>query len=364
MLLSSLSVKNFRKHISSNFQFAEGLNYIVGQNSVGKTSILEAIHYLCSSKSMFAKDSEVVNFNAGEFEIEGFFKNKNNHKVRVFFNNSENKKYFLLNGKQISKSSEIIGKFPLVTLTPDDHQITQGAPADRRKFFDSVISQASKTYLDILIDYNKILKQRSLILNQLSEKITPSLLDELDSWTENLIIKGSQIINYRKKFIKDFNNYLIEAYKQIMSSEEIPAIKYITVSDEPEFDEKSVMENLLKKNRALEIKRNMNLFGPHRDDYLFEINGINLKKYGSQGQNKTFQITLRFAEFFYLKEFANEVPIFLLDDVFSELDAFRATKVSEFLKQVGQAFITLTDFSNLGFLSKSDNDKIIYLTSN
>jgi DNA replication and repair protein RecF len=362
MLLSSLSVTNFRKHISSNFQFAEGLNYIVGQNSIGKTSILEAIHYLCSSKSMFAKDNEVVTFNEKQFEVEGVFQNKNINKVRVFFNNSENKKYFLLNGKQVHKSSDIVGKFPVVTLTPEDHQITQGSPADRRKFFDSVFSQASKTYLDFLIDYNKILKHRTVILNQLSERITPSLLEELDSWTENLVTKGSQIIKYRKKFIKDFNNYLVESYAQIMDSNEIPSIRYLTITEEQDFDERKVLEDLLKKNRQLEIKRNINLFGPHRDDFLFEINGINLKKFGSQGQNKTFQITLRFAEFFYLKEFTDEVPIFLLDDVFSELDAFRAGRVSEFLKKVGQAFITLTDFSNMSFLSKSDKDRIINLS--
>lgn len=364
MLLSSLSVTNFRKHISSNFQFAEGLNYIVGQNSIGKTSILEAIHYLCSSKSIFAKDREVVTFNEKHFEIEGVFQNKNINRVRVFFNSAENKKYFLLNGKQVHKSSEIVGKFPVVTLTPEDYQITQGSPADRRKFFDSVFAQASKTYLDFLIDYNKILKHRSVILNLLSEKITPSLLEELDSWTENLIDKGAQIIKYRKKFIETFNNYLIDSYAQIMNSGEIPSIKYITISEEPDFDPKTVLEILLKKNRQLEIRRNLNLFGPHRDEFLLEINGINLKKFGSQGQNKTFQINLRFAEFFYLKEFTDEIPIFLLDDVFSELDTMRATKVSEFLKKVGQAFITLTDFSNMSFLSKSDKDRIIKLSVN
>ncbi len=364
MLLSSLSVTNFRKHISSNFQFAEGLNYIIGQNCIGKTSILEAIHYLCSSKSMFAKDSEVVNFNEKHFEIEGTFQNKNVNKVRVFFNTSENKKYFLLNGKQVHKSSELVGKFPVVTLTPEEHKITQGSPADRRKFFDFVFSQASKTYLDFLIDYNKILKHRAVILNQLSERVTPSLMEELDSWTENLIDKGSQIIKYRKKFIETFNNYVIDSYAQIMNSDEIPSIKYLTISDEPEFDERAVLENLLKKNIQLEIRRNVNLFGPHRDDFLFEINGINLKKFGSQGQNKTFQIILRFAEFFYLKEFTDEIPIFLLDDVFSELDANRAGRVSEFLKKVGQAFITLTDFSNMSFLSVTDKDRIIKLSVN
>jgi DNA replication and repair protein RecF len=362
MHLSLLFINNFRKHINSSFHFSEGLNYIVGKNSVGKTSVLEAIHYLCSTKSMFAKDTEVVNFNAEQFTVEGTFQNKNINKVRVFFNSLENKKYFLLNGKQIHKSSEIVGKFPVVTLTPEDHQITQGSPSDRRKFFDFVFSQASKTYLDFLIDYNRILKQRSVVLSQLYERKTPSLLDELDSWTENLVDKGSQIINYRKKFLKSFNLHLIEAFQQIMGADEVPSIRYQTISNDDEFDEKSVLEKLLKDNRHLEISRNMNLFGPHRDDFLFEINGINLKKYGSQGQNKTFQISLKFAEFFYLKEFNEETPIFLLDDVFGELDSSRSQKVSQFLKKLGQAFITLTDLSNLSFLTKSDSDLVISLS--
>jgi DNA replication and repair protein RecF len=147
-----------------------------------------------------------------------------------------------------------------------------------------------------------------------------------------------------------------------MGSDEIPTIKYITISDNEEFDEKKVLHDLLTKNRQLEIRRNTNLFGPHRDDFQFEINGINLKKFGSQGQNKTFQITLRFAEFFYLKEFNGETPIFLLDDVFSELDTHRASMVSKFLNKVGQAFVTVTDFSNLAFLSKSQDDLVITLT--
>jgi DNA replication and repair protein RecF len=364
MLLSSLVLTNFRKHTNSNFRFSSGLNYIVGKNSVGKTSILEAIYYLCSGRSIFAKDNEIVSFDKNHFEIEGIFNNKIENKVRVFFKADENKKYYLLNGKQVIKSSEIIGKFPLVTLTPEDHQITQGSPADRRKFFDSVIAQASKTYLDLLLDYNKILKHRAVILNHLFERATPTLIDELESWTENLINCGSQIIRFRKNFIKDFNLYLIESYKSIMDSNEIPVIKYLTVSQENDFDEKDEMKKLLEKNRQLEINRKLNLIGPHRDDYLFEINNINLRKFGSQGQNKTFQITLKFAEFFYLKEITNDVPIFLMDDVFGELDSFRANRVSKFLKNLGQAFLTLTDFSNLNFLSKSENDLIINLPIN
>ncbi|MCS7054041.1 MAG: DNA replication and repair protein RecF [Ignavibacterium sp.] len=361
MFLSSLSVSNFRKHINASFQFSEGLNYIVGQNSVGKTSVLEAIHYLCSTKSLFAKDSEVVSFNADNFTVEGMFRNKNVNKVRVYFSILENKKYFILNGKQINKSSEIIGKFPFVTLTPDDHKITLGTPSDRRKFFDSVFSQANKTYLDYLIDYNKILKHRAVILTQLSERKTPSLLDELDSWTENLVDKGSQIIKYRKKFLEDFNSYLLNSYIEIMGEKEIPSIRYQTISNEKVFDEKTVLKKLINENQHQEIIRNTNLFGPHRDDFVFEINGINLKKFGSQGQNKTFQISLKFAEFFYLKEFNEETPIFLLDDVFGELDSFRSKKVSEYLQKVGQAFITLTDLSNMSFLSKSNSDLIINL---
>lgn len=363
MILSLMELRNFRKHISTNLRFSEGLNYIVGGNGIGKTTLLEAIYLMCSTKSFYAKDVEMLNFNAKEFEVKGLFNGFTSEKVRVYYNSVESKKYYFLNDKLISKSSDVIGKFPVVTLTPDDHSITQGAPSERRKFVDSVISQASQTYLKILIDYNKTLKQRAVVLSKLSERIIPSLLDELDAWTENLINNGAEIILHRKNFIKSFNEYLKSSYFKIMGNDEQPEIKYQTIDVEDGEKIKTRLIELFKQNKETEIRRGTNLIGPHRDDFIFEINGINLKTFGSQGQNKTFQTALRFSEFFYLKDITNNTPIFLLDDVFGELDTYRASKVSEYLKEVGQAFITLTDFANFKYLSKAESDFMIKLNN-
>uniref|UniRef100_A0A7V2ZMF0 DNA replication and repair protein RecF n=1 Tax=Ignavibacterium album TaxID=591197 RepID=A0A7V2ZMF0_9BACT len=361
MILSLMELRNFRKHINTNLRFSEGLNYIVGGNGIGKTSVLEAIYLMCSTKSFYAKDSEMLNFNAAEFEVKGIFNGIISDKVRVYYTTADSRKYYFLNDKLITKSSDVIGKFPVVTLTPDDHSITQGAPAERRRFVDSVISQASKTYLKFLIDYNKTLKHRAVVLSKLSEKVIPSLLDELDAWTENLINNGAEIISHRKNFIRSFNEYLKQSYFKIMGGQEVPEIKYQTIDLEDGENIKDKIDLLIRKQRETEIRRGTNLIGPHRDDFIFEINGINLKTFGSQGQNKTFQTVLRFAEFFYLKDITGNTPIFLLDDVFGELDAFRASKVSEYLKEVGQAFITLTDFANFKYLSKAQSDVIIKL---
>lgn len=361
MILSSLELKNFRKHINTNFKFSEGLNYIVGGNGVGKTTILEAIFMLCTTKSFYAKDNDIVNFNASEFEVNGLFRGHSTDKVRIYFNSVEGKKYYFLNEKQINRSADVIGKFPVVKLTPEDHSITQGSPSERRKFVDSVISQASKAYLKTLIDYNKTLRHRSVVLSRLSERIIPSLLDELDAWTENLVSNGSEIVEHRKNFVEIFNDYIKESYFRIMGNEEIPAIKYQTFISEDFVNIKEQMSEQTKQLKESEIKRGINLIGPHRDDFIFEINGINVKTFGSQGQNKTFQTVLRFAEFFYLKDITGNKPLFLLDDVFGELDAFRAGKVSDYLKEVGQAFITLTDFANFKYLRREESDLVIKL---
>lgn len=361
MILSLMELRNFRKHINTNLNFSEGLNYIVGGNGIGKTTILEAIYLLCSTKSFYARDNEVLNFNSTDFEVKGIFSGITTDKVRVYYNSQDGKKYYFLNDKIISRAADVIGKFPVVTLTPDDHSITQGAPSERRRFVDSVISQASKTYLKLLIDYNKTIKHRAVVLSKLSERLTPSLLDELDAWTENLINNGAEIIIHRKNFIEKFNEYIKHSYYKIMGTEEIPLIRYHTIDFNSSEGVKAALKKLLEEQKENEIRRGSNLIGPHRDDFIFEINGINLKTFGSQGQNKTFQTVLRFAEFFYLKDITGNTPIFLLDDVFGELDAFRAAKVSEYLKEVGQAFITLTDFANFNYLSKAESDLIIKL---
>lgn len=362
MILTSVGLLNFRSHKKTFINFNKGLNYIIGGNGTGKTSILESIYYLCTTKSNISRtDSEATRFEQEQFEIKGNFKNIIEDNVRLLYSIRENKKQYFLNEKLISKTAEVIGKFPIVILTPDDHSITQGAPADRRKLIDSIISQASSTYLFNLIDYNKTLKQRSSLLNNLKEN--KSLIDytELDTWTERLVKTGTEIILKRKKFIRDYRSYLQDSYFMIMQEKEIPEINYSYLDNHSGEDIEDQFNHLLRSRRDEELKRGSNLVGPHRDDYIFSINNINLKMFGSQGQNKTFQTALRFAEFFYLKDITQKAPIYLLDDVFGELDKHRSIKISEYLRSVGQAFITLTDFSNFSFLSRDKNDLMIKL---
>lgn len=360
MILNFLELTNFRLHRHTIINFSNQLNYIVGGNGQGKTSLLEAIYYLCTSKNLNqSKDQEVVSFDNEYFNIKGKFSDISDNDVEVVYSTEENKKMLNINKKSIKGATGLIGRFPVVTLTPADHSITMGAPADRRKFVDSVISQASNTYLKILIDYNKTLRQRSALLYQIRESNDPQLLDQLETWTDTLIELGIELIEHRKKFIDSYAEYIKNSYNKIMETIEIPSIEYQFLNKNKSSDTREKYRDELEKVKKLEIIRAKNLVGPHRDEYLFKINDLELRKYGSQGQHKTFQIALRFGEFYYLKDIMGKTPIFLMDDVFGELDANRANKISDYMKQIGQAFITLTDFANFEYLSKSGNDKII-----
>jgi len=329
----------------------------MGGNGQGKTTILEAIYYLCTSKNFTLYDLETLNFYNDFFQIDGNFKGVTENKVKVLFSKEEGRKNYFVNSKQVNRTSEIIGKFPIVILTPSDHNITQGTPGDRRKFFDSIISQASQTYLQTLLDYNKTSRQRSSLLNQIKETGNRGLVEELGAWTEKLIITGTEIIKSRIKFLAEFQEYLNKSYNDIMNEYEEPAIEYEYLDKKKEMvDIEQSFRQIITTSLEDEIRRGTNLFGPHRDEYKFKLNNIDLRKYGSQGQHKTFQVMLRFAEYFYLKEKLGNNPIFLMDDVFGELDAYRAGKISEHLENLGQTFITITDFTNLSYLKKSASD--------
>ncbi|HVO74697.1 MAG TPA: DNA replication and repair protein RecF [Ignavibacteriaceae bacterium] len=372
MILSSINLKNFRSHKEIQLKFSGSLNYIVGGNGQGKTSILEAIYYLCTTRSNSSKsDSEVVRFNENEFEITGFFFSNagTGSEARVFYSLSDNKKFYFQNNKHINRAADVIGKYPVVLLTPADHSITQGSPGDRRKFVDSVISQASDAYLKNLLDYNRTLRHRSSLLAGIKENRSSSSIEELEAWSEKLVKTGSELIRSRIKFVNEFDEYISVSYKRIMEDAEIPKLEYTYLASDSAGDNLYESRNIeelfsetLAGKRDEEIRRGINLVGPHRDDFIFEINGLNLRMFGSQGQHKTFQVILRFAEFFYLKEITGKAPIFLLDDVFGELDASRSMKISGYLREVGQAFITITDFANFSFLLKTDEDTIIKLS--
>jgi DNA replication and repair protein RecF len=364
MVLNQIELQNFRLHKNTSLEFSDKLNLIIGGNGQGKTTILEAIYYLCTTKNLnLASESDVVAFGENYFDAKGKFSDLTENNTRIFYDTLKNKKNFFLDDKPVSNSSNIIGKFPIVTLIQSDHAITQGAPSERRRFVDSVISQASHTYLELLLDYNKVLRQRSSLLSQIKETRDKTLMEQLDPWTDSLISSGAEIIKHRINFIKEFNLYLHEAYNHIIEGSEEPLIEYDSLA---ELTEENATEEFRKEINAVredELRRATNLVGPHRDDFVFSINGLELKRFGSQGQHKTFQIALRFGQFFFIKEKLCKAPIFLMDDVFGELDSYRAGKISEYLSEIGQAFITMTDLTKTEGLNKSA-EKFLFRVEN
>jgi DNA replication and repair protein RecF len=360
MVLKQIELLNFRLHRNTSLNFSDRLNLFIGGNGQGKTTVLEAIYYLSTTKNLnLASEVDVVTFGQDNFDIKGKFIETTENYSRLLYDIQKNKKTFFLNEKQIFKSSEVIGRFPIVALLQSDHAITLGAPVERRRFTDSVISQASHTYLDILLEYNRTLKQRANLLAKIKENNGSNLFDQLEAWTEALIVAGAELTRQRINFVGEFNGYLKESYKRIIDFAEEPAIEYETVQEINLENIEQCFRNELVARREEELRRGANLVGPHRDDFLFSIGGLPLRRFGSQGQHKTFQIALRFAQFFYMKEKLARTPIFLMDDVFGELDAYRAGKISAYLSEIGQAFITMTDFGKMEELNLSKESTVI-----
>ncbi len=360
MVLKKIELLNFRLHKHTSLNFSEKINLIVGGNGQGKTSILESIYYLCTTKNLnLASESDVIMFGEQFFDIKGEFVDKTTNLARIFYDLEKNKKNFFIDGKQIIKNAEIIGKLPIVSLTQGDQAITHGSPADRRRFIDSVISQTSHAYLEILLEYNKTLRQRTALLSQIKEFRNQNLFDQLEAWTEALIISGAEIIKQRISFVKNFQSYLSQAYKNIVVDFEEPKIVYSTIIEEETTNIPQKFLEELRYRREDELRRGVNLVGPHRDDFIFSINGLELKRFGSQGEHKTFQIALRFAQFFYIKDKLGKTPIFLMDDIFGELDSYRAGRISKYLPLIGQAFITMTDLTRIEELNLTDESTLI-----
>ena len=346
MVLKQIDLQNFRLHKNTSLEFSDKLNLIIGGNGQGKTSILEAIYYLCTTKNLnLAAENDVVTFGENCFDARGKFSDLADSTTRIYFDAVKNKKSFFVDDKQIFSSASVIGKFPIVSLIQADHAVTLGAPSNRRRFVDSVISQASHAYLEMILDYGKTLRQRSSLLAQIKESRNRNLYDQLDAWTDSLITSGSEIIKHRMQFVNEFNLYLHEAYNNIIENKEEPLINYTPLHEVTEDNIAEKFREEINAAREDELRRAVNLVGPHRDDFIFSINDLELKRFGSQGQHKTFQIALRFAQFFFIKEKLGKTPLFLMDDVFGELDTYRAGRISEYLSKIGQAFITLTDLT-------------------
>ncbi len=346
MILTNARLTNFRNHEDTQFEFASAMNVFLGDNGMGKTNILEAISFLCLTKSFYAgTDTISLQKEKNFFEVSGEFLAENNHnsRVRVAYDETAREKKFFINNGEIEKFSSVIGQFPVVILSPENNTITFGAPSERRKFADLIISQSSKIYAEDMLEFKRVLRQRNKILSEADGKPKDALLEP---WTEMLASFGAKITAKRIQFTQEFIPYIEQTYAQIADNTEIPKMEYapgIEIDEAMRVD--AIRQILLKKlhrKKNDEYRLRSSLAGPHKDEFVFSLNGLHLKQYASQGQHKTFLIALKVAEFFYLKERCNENPVFLLDDVFSELDEERSAKLLQLVEKIGQTFITTT----------------------
>jgi len=348
----SLHLEHFRRHTTLSLPLDAGINILYGRNGIGKTNILEAAYFACLTKSFIgASDSECLQFGATHFEIKAEMQSDLgvHSSVRVYFSNEDGKHVFI-NRSELEQFSKIVGEYPCIALSPYDLALVQGAPQERRRFLDNTISQTNRVYLENLLTYKRALTQRNKLLAELKLHAYPKAeqLAILEVWTEQFVQLAASIIYQRLKFAKEFSGYLKAAYQKFASFSEEPSLCYDTEvsegSENPAKDDIAAGLHLkLKQLQSEEFRRGQTLLGPHRDDLEFLIDGKSLKQYASQGQHKTFIVCLKLAQHAYIAERLNEVPIFLLDDVFSELDRERASDLIEILKPLGQSLITTTE---------------------
>ena len=335
MNLSLISLVNYKNHENLKLKFSKNINCFLGYNGVGKTNLLDAIHYLSFCKSYF-KNNENLNIKHGEnfFMINGDYYDSNNDKKSVKISFINNKKIFSFNNKKYVKLSNHIGKIPLIIITPLDTNVIIGGGEDRRRFFDKFLSQYDQTYIHNLISYNNALRQRNNILknNNFSDP------DLLNSYDLQLVNYGNKVFERRKKFIKEITGTVQKYYEVISTKNEIVDIAYKSQLASTNF------KNLLVDNRKKDFILKHTSCGIHRDDFDFKIDGFLLKKTGSQGQQKSFLISLKFAYFELLKKILNIKPILLLDDIFDKLDLLRVKQIIKILneKEFGQIFISDT----------------------
>lgn len=345
MFLKSIRLTNFRNQSDVEFEFYPSVNIFVGQNGIGKTNLVEAIYYLCFLKSFRTSNEEfVLQKNKNYFNVTGDFEFEEGGKSEVIliYRKGEGKK-ISQNHKVVNRFSEFIGSHPCVCLTPEDIQISNGSPSSRRKFIDVVISQTSKVYLDSLIRYNKIIKQKNKLLSQFEPK---KIDDFLDPWDEELSSYCFEIIKRRKDFLNKIFIELSEFYNKLSGGKEEISVSYESSLKFAE-TQQDIYNELVRKRR-IEKARRMAIVGIHRDDVSFKLSGYATRGFASQGQHKTLILALKLAEINFLKNEMLESPIAIFDDVFSELDSSR---IGEFFKLAGdktQIFVTTThQFENL-----------------
>ncbi|MCJ8211382.1 DNA replication/repair protein RecF [Mucilaginibacter sp. RS28] len=351
MYLQQLSVINFKNYTEGSFDFSPGVNAFTGNNGAGKTNLLDAIHYLSLCKSYFnAIDSQQIKQGTDFFIVSGAFERNGQSDTVACSVKRNQKKQFKRNKKEYQRLADHIGLYPLVMISPYDVSIIIEGSEERRRFIDNVISQTDNRYLDELIAYNKVLLNRNAVLKRMSEsgRYDKSLLEIYD---EQLVDYGKGIYAKRKAFMDTFTPVFDQHYAYISNGAEQVSLVYESQLLDNDFE--NLLQQTADKDRILQ----RTTAGIHRDDLAFEIHGMPMKKFGSQGQQKSFLIALKLAQYSFLYQQKGFKPLLLLDDIFDKLDQLRITKLMQMVshQDFGQVFITDTSKERVAAVFKEIN---------
>jgi len=351
MYLEKLSLVNFKNFDSKAFNFEEKINCFVGNNGVGKTNVLDAIYYLSFAKSYF-NPVAIQNIKHGEnfFMIEGDYKISGRNEKMICSLKRGQKKLLKRNGKAYEKFSDHVGQIPLVIISPSDRDLVVEGSETRRRFIDGVISQQDKRYLKDLIAYNKVLSQRNALLKYFAANRTYDATN-LVVYDEQLILYGTNIYSKRKEFLEKFIPIFNEKYQIISNDNEQVNLDYKSQLHLSSLND--LLCNSVDKDKILQYTT----VGIHRDDLNFEIGSFPIKKFGSQGQQKSYLIALKLAQFEFIKQQSNLIPILLLDDIFDKLDQTRVSHIIDLVNndEFGQIFITDTHSERTEEVVKQSN---------
>jgi DNA replication and repair protein RecF len=361
MFLKNLQLYNFKNYAENSFTFSESINCFIGDNGEGKTNILDAIYYLSFTKSFFnLLDSQNIKHAEDFFAIHGKFSRNDDITEVSCIQKKNSKKQFKVNGKEYDRLADHIGEFPLVMVSPYDRDLINEGSDVRRKYIDSVISQFDRFYLDDLITYNKALAQRNALLRQFSEKNYFDL-SALEIYQQQMELPAKQIFEKRSKFFEGFIPVFRHYFDFISNGKEIVDINYNSDLSSNSLDE--LFSNNIKRDLFLRYTT----CGIHKDDLDFLIGGLPVKKFGSQGQQKSFLIALKLAQFEYTKNIKGYNPILLFDDIFDKLDFKRVLQIINLVSgnSFGQVFITDTQPERINMIFKDSNpDHLIYTVVN
>lgn len=343
MWLQRLSILNFKNYEEASLDFSPTVNAFTGNNGAGKTNLLDAIHYLSLCKSYFNPiDVQQIKQHTDYFMVQGVFNLQGKDETIACSLKKHQKKQFKRNKKEYQRLADHIGLFPLVMISPYDVSIIMEGSEERRKFMDNAISQTDRTYLDELIQYNKCLTNRNALLRQIAStsKYDPQLLEVYD---EQLVKSGAIIYQKRRDFMQQFAEIFNRHYSFL--SEEAEQVSLVYDSPLHEASLAELLQKNLEKDRIME----RTTMGVHKDELVFSIHGMPLKKFGSQGQQKSFLIALKLAQYTYLKQTKGFEPLLLLDDIFDKLDDQRTRKLMQKVSDhdFGQIFITDTSSARI-----------------